>query len=309
MVLTEAGPGTATFTMPATGWLLPPPGFLQLGALAILADGALGGAIQTALPAATPYTTSDLSMSFLRPALADGGTLVARGRVIHAGRSLALSDVTVDDGGSRLLAHGTSRCFVLPPISPPPLPPMESAPVQPPTYGTPDPYLRPVIGESLIQDVWDRMTGLEVLRALAAGDLPAPPITHLTGLRVVEAEEGTSTFVLPASAWLCSPAGTVEGGAISLLADTALATAVQTTLPRRTAYTPLDLKVNYLRPVFPDGRDLVARARVIHRGRTLAVASAELENADGKPVAVATGTTFVREGRPWRGGAAGSPGG
>lgn len=119
MVLTEAGPGTATFTMPATGWLLPPPGFLQLGALAILADGALGGAIQTALPAATPYTTSDLSMSFLRPALADGGTLVARGRVIHAGRSLALSDVTVDDGGSRLLAHGTSRCFVLPPISPP----------------------------------------------------------------------------------------------------------------------------------------------------------------------------------------------
>jgi uncharacterized protein (TIGR00369 family) len=299
MMPTEAGPGSATFTMPATGWLVQPPGYLPLGVLAIVADGALGCAIQTALPPATPYTTSDLSLSFLRPARADGHTLAAEGRAIHAGRSLALSEGLIRDGQGRPLSHATSRCFVLQQIDPPPQPPDPLPTVDQPAYGSPDPFERPPVGRPLEQEVWDRLTGLEVMRGFIAGELPAPPLSHLTGLRPVAADEGTATFVMPSSPWLCSPAGTVEGGAIALLADTVLATAVQTTLPRRTAYTPLDLKVNYLRPVFPDDRELTGRGTVTHRGRTLAVAGAELRNADGKLVAVATGTTFMREGRPW----------
>jgi uncharacterized protein (TIGR00369 family) len=157
-----------------------------------------------------------------------------------------------------------------------------------------------VAGEAVPQEVWDDMTGLEVMRALTAGDLPAPPVTHLTGLRPVEFAQSSATFVLPATGWLSSPSGYVEGGVIALLCDTVLATAVQTTVGRRTAYAPLDLKVNFLRPVIPDGRDLVGRATIVHRGRTLAVASAEVHNADGKPVAVATGTALIRDGHPWR---------
>jgi uncharacterized protein (TIGR00369 family) len=299
MVLTEAGPGAATFTMPATRWLLTPTGHISLGGLAMLADGPLGCAIQTTLPPATPYTTSDITMSFLRPPAADGSALVCRGRVVHAGRSLALSEAVIEGGDGRPVAHCTSRCFRLPPIDPPPQVPDPLPTVGPPAFDERDPYRRPVTGSPVPQEAWDRMSGLEVLRGFLAGELPAPPITHLTGLRVTAAEEGTCTFVLPATLWLCSPSGFVEGGAIAMLADTVLATAVQTTCPPRTAYTPLDLKVNFLRPVPPDGSELVGTGTVIHRGRTMAVATASLTNAAGKAVAVAHGTALVREGHGW----------
>lgn len=299
MFLTEVDEGTATFTLPASEWLVSPPGYIQLGVLAMLADAALGCGIQTTLPPATPYTTSDLSLSFLRPVVADGGQLTARGRVINAGRSLALSDVEISDARDRLLAHGTSRCFVLDRLDPAP-DPSEVGPVELPVHDTPDPYLRPVAGRALAQSEWDRMTGLEVMQRYLDGTLPPPPISHLTGLRPTEAAEGSATFVLPTSPWLTSPLGTVQGGATALLADTVLGTAVQTTLPPRTAYTPLDLKVNFLRPVFADGRDLMGEATVAHRGRTLAVANAEIRNADGKKVAVATGSALIREGQAWR---------
>jgi uncharacterized protein (TIGR00369 family) len=299
MKATEAGPGTATFTMPATAWLLSPPGYVQLGALAILADGPLGSAVQSTLPPLTAYTTAELSMNYLRPVTAESGTLVCRGRLILAGRSLGLSECVVEDGRGRLVAHATSRCVVFPSMGPPPAEPPALPAVEHPAYETPDPYLRPVSGDSLPQEVWDRMSGLEIMRGLILGDLPAPPISHLTGLRVTEAGEGSSTFVLPASEWLCSPLAKVEGGFIALLADTVIACAVQSTVPPRTSYAPLDLKVNFLRPVNPDGRDLTGRGTLIHRGRTMAVGRAELTDADDKPVAVAAGTAMILPDRPW----------
>jgi uncharacterized protein (TIGR00369 family) len=299
MLPTEAGHGTATFTMPTSGWLLSPPGYVQLGTLAILADGPLGSAVQSALPPLTAYTTAELSMNYLRPVTDKSGTLICRGHLILAGRSLGLSEAIVEDGSGRLVAHATSRCVVFPPMGPPPAEPPELPPVDDPAHETPDPYLRPVVGSPLPQDVYDRMSGLEIIRAQIAGELPAPPISHLTGLVPIEAEEGSATFVLPATEWLCSPLGKVEGGAIALVADSAIAYAVQSTIPARTSYAPLDLKMNFLRPVNPDGRDLVARGRVVHRGRSIAVASAEVADADGKRVALATGTSMVLPGRPW----------
>ncbi|MGH2722754.1 MAG: hotdog fold thioesterase [Actinomycetota bacterium] len=297
---THVGPGAATFVMPATEWLLAPVPFVSLGVQAMLADAALGCAVQTTLPPATPYTTSDLSLTFLRPLDADGGQVAGRGRLVHAGRSLGVAELMIQDSRARPVTHGTTRCFFLDPLEVPP-PDEEDLPrFDFPTFDEDDPFRRPVAGSPLPQDVWDRTSGLEVLRGLVAGDLPPPPITHLTGLRPVEVDQGTATFVLPTTGWLTSPLGTVQGGATALLAETVLASAVQTTIPPRTAYTPLDLKVNYLRPVFADGRDLVGGATVVHRGRTLAVASAELRNAEGKLAALATGTALIREGSPWR---------
>jgi uncharacterized protein (TIGR00369 family) len=299
MVPTEVGAGTATFTMPATGWLVSPPGYVQLGTLAILADGPLGCAIQTSLPPFTPYTTAELSMNYARPVTVESGTLIARGRLIYGGKSLALSDTVIEDARGKVVAHGTSRCVIFPPLemSAPPL--SEPEEIEDPVYDTPDPYLRPVEGQALSQDVYDRMSGLEIFRVQMAGDLPAPPITHLTGLRPIAADEGTCTFVLPATEWLCSPLARLEGGAIALLADTVISSAIQTTVPPRTSYAPLDLKVNFLRPVEPDGRDLIGRGEVVHRGRSIGVANAELQTQDGKRVALATGTVMILPGRPW----------
>jgi uncharacterized protein (TIGR00369 family) len=292
MLPTQAGPGESTFTMPASPWLLSPQGLIQGGVLAVLADGPLGCAIQTTLPPATPYTTAELSMNFLRPASTSSGLLTGRGTLIHAGRSLALSQTEITDERGRLLAHGTSRCVIFPPLSP--APEDKDLPYVPePTFDTPDPWERPDPGTVLDESVWASMSGLEIMRACMSGELPAPPIHHLTGQMPIEVGEGTCAFKLPSSEWLCSPLGRVEGGFIAMVADSAIASSIHTTLPAKTAYASIDLKVTFIRPVMPDGRDLVARASVIHRGKTLATASCIVENADGKQVATAVGSAMI----------------
>lgn len=301
MAPTEVGLAGATFAMPASSWLLSPQGVISVGTLAMLADGPLGCAVQGALPPATGYATSELSLRLLRPVRADG-RLIARGRLVHAGRTLALSGVQIVDGRGRLLADGSSLCFIRP------LPPMPAAPAAAPAPApagddaapatSPDPYERPPAGRVVEQADWNRLSGLEIMEAIVAGDLPAPPIHHLTGLGPVEVRRGEAVFTLPCHEWLCSPLATVEGGAIALLADSALVSAIQTTAPAGTAVAAIDLKVNFLRPVLPDGRELRAHGRIRHAGRTITVAEAEVLNADGKPVAVATGSAMVLPGRP-----------
>jgi uncharacterized protein (TIGR00369 family) len=103
---------------------------------------------------------------------------------------------------------------------------------------------------------------------------------------------------MPSNPWLSSPLGTVEGGATAMLAHAALATAVTSTLSAGEAYRPVDVKVNFLRPLYPDGRDVVATGTVTHRGKTLAVASADVVSADGKVIAMATGSTMITQDRP-----------
>jgi uncharacterized protein (TIGR00369 family) len=293
-LLIEAGVGTAVFKQVLTEWLYAPQGAISIGPLAMVADAALGCAVQTGLPPATPFTTSELSLRLLAPARA-GGSAVARGRLIHLRRTVALSEVFITDEDGRLLAHGSSLCVVLPALEVE-APPFAPRPVA--TYDTPDPYLREPQGAVIPQDVWDRMTGLEVLEAQLAGDLPSPPIERLTGLRPTAAAAGEATFILPAHEGLCAPIpGRLQGGAVALLAETALSTAIETTLPSGTALAPVDLKVNYLRPAAADGRELTAVGGLSHGGRRIAVAGSEVRDADGRPIAVATGSAMLLPGR------------
>ena len=296
MAPTEVGAGSATFTMPASRWLATPQGPIQLGTLCVLADGPLGCAVQTALPARTLYTTSELSLRLLAPVQV-GGTLIARGSLVQARRTLALSEVYVLDGRGRLLAHGSSLCFVFPQLdaSPEPAGPAPPAPTGP----FEDRLDRPPLGEVLSQEVWDRMSGLEVLEAQVAGDLPPPPIHHLIGLRVTAAADGTATFSIPATDWLTAPSpGLLQGGVVALLADSAAASAIQTLLPPKVAYAPVDLKVNFVRPALTDGRELEATGRVVHAGRSIIIADAEVRSSEGKLIAVARASAVLRPGRP-----------
>ena len=291
MLLKEVDEGYAVFEMPASGWFLSSQNQISAGALMMLSDGSFGCAVLTALPAATPYTTSELSMSFLKPCAAEG-TIRSIGRLLHVGQPLALSDVWVEDARGERVAHGTSTCMILPTIEgierPDELPIVEQ-----PTYPTPDPYERPPMGETIPWDEWRALPGVEILRRQIKGDLPQPPIHYLTGMTLREVSEGTATFTMPATEWLTSPLRTVQGGAVAMLAHAALATAVTSTLDAGSAYRPVDVKVNFLRPVYPDGKEIEARGVVTHRGRTLAVANAEVTGTDGKKVATATGSTII----------------
>jgi uncharacterized protein (TIGR00369 family) len=90
----------------------------------------------------------------------------------------------------------------------------------------------------------------------------------------------------------------VQGGVSAMLADAELGCAIATATPAATAVAAMDLKVNFLRPAPPDGRDLRAHGRVRHVGCAIAVAESEVINADGKPLVAATGSAMLRSGSP-----------
>jgi uncharacterized protein (TIGR00369 family) len=301
--LSAVEPGSTTFTMPVTDWLLFPQGAVSGATLSFLVDAPLGCTVQTALPPATPFSTAEISFKFLRTVMPRSGTLTARGRLIHAGKTIAVSLVEVTDDAGRMLAVTSTRCTIMPRIAAP-WEIVERALKNPPhltepEWPTPHPYQRPVKGEVLPQQIWDRMSGLEVMRSLIKGELAAPPLSYLCGILCLDAEEGRTRWKMPASEWLCAHVqGRLYGGATAFLAGTAIDTAVQTTVPAGTAFAPVDLKVYFLRPVSPDGRDLVAQGSVIHRGRSVAIGTSQVFDADGKKVAVATGSALIMPGRP-----------
>lgn len=296
---TGFGDGTADAEMPASGWLTNSAGLIGGGTLAILADIAFGTSVESQIPAATPYTTAELSLTFLRPAR-PGALLTAHGQAIHVGRTVGLSEVfVIDPRGETLITHGTSRLSILPALDGLPEPPSDPPIFEPPAYATPDPFRRPPPPATVLgQDVWAELPGLEIVRRQISGDLPRPAIHHLTGVEPIEVAEGRASAVMPASEWLNSPARRLQGGTITLLADFTMMIAVLTTAPAGTAVAGLDLKVNFLRPGAGDGRELTAHATVEHSGRTLGITRARVENADGKPILLATGSAMYLPNRP-----------
>jgi uncharacterized protein (TIGR00369 family) len=296
--LVEVDDGSCTWRLPATPWLRSAAGIPTGGVLAFLADAALGGAIFTTLPPGTILATSELSLNFLRPPSLESGDIVARASLIQAGRSVGLSQAAVEDGAGRLLAHATSRC-VLRSLGVPDAPPPDG-PVPWPTYEDPSPFERPSEGEVLAPEVWDRMSGLDMMRGWVRRELPWAPLSNLMGTEPLEADEGRFSCSIPASPWFTTPGGAFYGGVVALLADHAIGGAVHTTVPAGTSWATLDLKVNFLRPVPTDGSRLEAHATVVHRGRTIAVATCQIRTAEGKTAAIATGSTMILPGRPWR---------
>jgi uncharacterized protein (TIGR00369 family) len=292
--LSEVGLGVATAAMPASAWWQSGAGVFLAGTIAFAADLPLGCAVLTSAPAGTLVASSQLSVDFLRPATIRSQTAIGRARLVHSTRSLGLAEALIEDGRGRLLAHATSRC-VLFAADASAFPSRASAAVA--SYDSPDPYLRSVEGDVLGQDFWDATTGIEAVRRVAEGSL-RPPVSLLFDWRGVDAREGEFTMLMPASPWLCNAFGVLYGGVIALFADVAMTLAVGTTVPAATAYSPLDLTVHFLRPILPVG-ELLARARVTHRGRTIAVASCEIVDAKGKVLAQASGSTLILPGRPW----------
>lgn len=143
-------------------------------------------------------------------------------------------------------------------------------------------------------DTYDRMSGLEALRSMIAGDLPAPPIAKTLNFTLVEASEGRAVFEGEGLADVLNPHGTVHGGWAAAILDSALGCSVHTTLAVGERYTTVEMKVSYLRPILA-GKTGILRCEgvVINRGRTLALSEARLIDAQGKLYAHATETCMI----------------
>ena len=197
------------------------------------------------------------------------------GTVLNSGPPtppVALSEVTVTDDAGTLIARGGSLCMIMP-FAAEPGPPDQSAEAGPDAGPGPD------AEEGL--DPWQWAS-------------PDPGLSRLTGLNAMAVAPGEAAFALPATRWMCAPPpGRVQGGAVAMLAGAAIDAAMQTVAPPHSQFVPLEIKLNYLRPLASDGREATAHATLIHGGRRTAVARADVADADGRAIAVASGSAIA----------------
>ncbi|MFT4286114.1 PaaI family thioesterase [Nocardioides sp.] len=139
------------------------------------------------------------------------------------------------------------------------------------------------------------MSGLEFLRAIGAGELPPPPVMATTGITAVEVSEGFVAFEVTPAEWHYNPIGSVHGGILSTLADSALACAVHSTLPAGTGYTSLDLVMKFTRAATIDSGRLRCEGRVVTRGRRAATAEGRITDEQGRVIAHAVTTCLIME--------------
>jgi len=117
------------------------------------------------------------------------------------------------------------------------------------------------------------------------------PVARLVGMTLVSAGPGLAIFTMETGPQHHNPMGSVHGGILGDLADAAMGAAVISTLAQDETFTTLELKLNFLRPVFA-GR-LRCHAKVESRGKTVAYVTADIVNDQKKVVAKAVSTNLI----------------
>jgi len=138
-----------------------------------------------------------------------------------------------------------------------------------------------------------QMSGLDFFHAWFTGEVPSPPIGVLMDFWLKEVADGRIIFTMQPAEYHFNPIGTVHGGVIATILDSAMSCAVHTKLPVGGSYTTLEIKVNYIRPILADSGPLECIGQVIHMGRRAATAEGKLQDANGKLYAHGTTTCMV----------------
>jgi len=135
-----------------------------------------------------------------------------------------------------------------------------------------------------------KLAGLEYMRAISEGTMPAPPVARLLGFELVEAERGRALFALQPAEWMYNPIGSVHGGIAATILDSCMGCAVHTTLEAGVGYTTTDLQVRYIRAMSVATGRVLAEGRVVHGGKRSATAEGRLFAESGEAL-IAHGTT------------------
>jgi uncharacterized protein (TIGR00369 family) len=121
-----------------------------------------------------------------------------------------------------------------------------------------------------------------------------PPIAKLVGFHLTGYEKGRTVFAFEAGPQHANPMGTLHGGILCDVADAAMGTAVATTLNEGESFTTLELKINFLKPVW--NAKLTATGTVLRRGKVICLAECEVTDEKGSLVAKACSTCMVLTG-------------
>jgi uncharacterized protein (TIGR00369 family) len=132
---------------------------------------------------------------------------------------------------------------------------------------------------------------LALLHRIIDGSEPAAPVAQLVGLRMVAAEEGRVTFELDAGPQHASPPGTLHGGILCDLADAAMGCAVVSVLEEGVSFATVELKINFLKPIW--NARLPTVGATIKVGRTVTLCECRITDEGGSLVAYATSTQMT----------------
>ena len=149
---------------------------------------------------------------------------------------------------------------------------------------TPDPETPPDIST---------LSGRDLLQRGIDGALPLATMAVALNFRLVEVGDGTAVFEGEPGAGHLNPLGSVHGGWALALIDSACGCAAHSTLDAGVGYATVETKVNFTRPIRPDGSTLRTEGRVVSRGRTIITTEARILDAAGRLLAHGTSTLMV----------------
>jgi uncharacterized protein (TIGR00369 family) len=132
----------------------------------------------------------------------------------------------------------------------------------------------------------------EIFERWHGGD--EPPIAKLVGFHLVNYQKGLTVFEMEAGPQHANPMGTLHGGILCDLADAAMGTALVTTLEEGETFTTLELKINFLKPIW--NARLTATGKVVRRGKTISLTECDVIDEKGSLVARASSTCMVLRG-------------
>ena len=142
-------------------------------------------------------------------------------------------------------------------------------------------------------ETWRAEKPLDVFRKMIGRELPAPPIGEHFDFTMSEIGAGRAVFEGKPHGKFYNPLGTVHGGFITTLLDSAMACAIHSTLDAGRGSTSVEIKVNFVRPIFEKTGTLRAVGEVVNVGKQIASAEGKLLDENGKLYAHGTTTCFI----------------
>ena len=135
---------------------------------------------------------------------------------------------------------------------------------------------------------------LDLIQKVARGEAPGPPVAALIGFTMREVERGRAVIDFEADGRHANPMGTVHGGILCDVADAAMGMAYASTLGEGETFTTLELKINFLKPVWTG--KLVATGHVVKGGRTVGLVECDITDGAEQLVARASSTCMTLRG-------------
>ena len=120
-------------------------------------------------------------------------------------------------------------------------------------------------------------------------------MARLIGFEAKDIRDGRATVTLSSGPQHANPMGTLHGGILCDIADAAMGMAFASTLAPEESFTTVELKINFLRPVWQ--ARLKAEGIVVQRGRTMGYVECSITDDENSVVAKAASTCMVLRGQ------------